>query len=185
MPEGFPPTPSVVGYCEIGSLTGCESMWLFSSIFENDDLCRYGNCLYLSVKNKPVAAILFLGSDDNFHAPKLVTNPPLKNEEDFSSILTKMFDDDTIERWRLKNPENADDYSEKKINHLRSQAKLEYSKFLKTPLIEFLQSQFKNSFLGLMLDCAFHAGYNKNAEIPEQINPTLLPFAACVKLAFD
>ena len=184
-PDGFSPKPNFAGCCEIGRLTGCEIMWLFSRIFKNDDLCNYGNCLYLSVNNRSIAAILFLGSDHYFYFPKLVPKRPFEENKDFRHMFTKLFDDDTVKQRSLKeNPAITVYYSEEKINDLRCQAKSEYSKFLKTPLQEFSQVQFRNVFLGLMMECAFK-GCPRNIVKTEHINPTLLPFAACVKLAFD
>ena len=184
-PDGFSSKPNFAGCCEIGRLTGCEIMWLFSRIFKNDDLCKYGNCLYLFANKLPIAAILFLGSDHYFYFPKLVPKLPLEEKKDFRHMFIKLFDDDTVKQRRLKEiSANAVYYSEEKINGLRCQAKSEYSKFLKTPLAEFSQIQFRNAFLGLMMECAF-GGCPRNRVKTEHINPTLLPFAACLKLAFD
>ena len=184
-PDDLPSKPFAVGYCEIGRFTGCEFMWFCSHILKNDDLCKYGNCLYLSVKNLAIAAILFLGANQyHLYFPKLVTKSQHGEESmDFSDMFARLFDDDTLKDRRVKNPESAI-YSQEKINHLRSQAKSEYSKFLKTPLAEFLQIPFLNVFLGVVLDCAFR-GCPKNPVKTGQVKHTLIPFAACVKLAFD
>ena len=183
-PNEFSPRPIVVGCCEIGKLSGCEVMWLFSRIFKNDDLCKYGTCLCLSINKLPIAAILFFGSDHYPLFPHFVTPKTSQREED-RSMYSKLFNDDEVEKRRLgKNQASASYYTLEKINHLRSKANSEYFKILKTQLAEFPQIPFRDAFMGLMFECVFK-GSAKNPVKTKEIDPTLLPFAACVKFAFD
>ena len=160
-------------------------MWLFSRIFKNDDLCKFGNCLYLSVNNLSIAAILFLRSDNYSLFPNLVTYTPQNQKTELRFIFSKLFDNDEVEKRCLeKNKEIADNYSSDKINQIRFRAKPEYFKFLKTPRAEFPQTPFKSAFTGVVFDCAFK-GSTKSPMTTKKINTNLLPFAACVKFAFD
>ena len=170
-----------VGCSEIGHLTGSETFRFFSQIFSRDDICRSGNCLYLSINESPCAVVLF--QTENPFFPNLITLSPPRHLEKFRFMFSKLFDDDEVKK-RSHQQTYAADYKPEKINSLRSEAIQEFSKFLKTPLGEFPLHPYGNAFMGLMFDCAFKE-CRRNQIRTEDCDTTMLPFAACVKFAFD
>jgi len=179
------PNLSVIGCCEIGHLTGNQLFRLFAQIFERDDIYEFGNCLYFSINGQHRAAVLFLGSDRYPLFPNLITTPPPTDSKEFRFIFSKLFDDDEVEmRRKHENKEITDRYTEEKIQSLRLKAKQKYFEFLKTRLTDFPLMPFAYSFMGLVFNCAFKES-SKNPFTTDAVSTSSLPFAACVKFAFD
>ena len=163
-----------VGNCEIGNLTGFEIIRMFYHIFVQNQF-KTGNYIYFTRKNEVFGAMLFIR-----YNTRICTLPsPSGSEEEhpYNNLFNGL--------QRKKNRKmGMKCKSEDQIEQHQSRAKKELPKFWITKFAEFDLQLFGKHFFGLSLDIAFYS--NTKCFLLDS-NPDLgkIPFAACVKLAFD
>ena len=165
-----------LGSCEIGNLTGNEIIRMFFDIFENKQLQR-GNYICFSTNSKQCAVVWF-----EKYIPVVITLTPPKDSV-WKYSYTKIFDDEKVEKNRKEGTKR--NFSEEDVNSFRQQAKIEYYKFWKTKFADFDLHPFGAVFFGLAADIAKHSGRSKYSLQRYHADVGKVPFAACVKLAFD
>lgn len=160
-----------IGSYEIGNFTGSEILQIFYDIFVKKDGFQVGNYLCFSSKESDCFAVML--NDIN---PQVVSLPP-PDDDGLKYVYTKLFDDDSLAKSKstskYRSPEN--------IKGLRQNAKVHFKAFMTTKFSEFALHPFGVTFLGLLAETAIHSTlkYGHTKHIVE------VPFAACVKLAFD
>ena len=164
-----------VGCCEIGNLTGSELMKMFFDIFETKQF-ETGNYVCFLKNSEQCAALLF-----EPYRPVIITLSPPKNSG-CNSAYSKLFDDDKVDKDRKKGVKN--NVSEEEVAKVRQQAKVEYPTFWQTKFSVFDLYPFGVAFFGLAADIARHS-CTKYSFQRFSADVGKVPFAACVKLAFD
>ena len=163
-----------VGCCEIGNLTGSELMKMFFDIFETKQF-ETGNYVCFLKNSEQCAALLF-----KKNTAAIIAVPPPKNSG-WNHTYSKLFDDETTDKYRKKGRKNI---SQEYIAKVRQQAKVEYPTFWQTKFSEFDLHPFGVVFFGLAADIAKYSGTKYSFQSSSN-NVGKVPFAACVKLAFD
>ena len=171
-----------VGVCEIGQFTGNELLRIFLDICNNNNNKDYnqpGNCIYLNSNDESIAALIFL------YSSVLTVEVTATSNDEHQKMFIKLFNDRRVEEYR-------------KGKFLRDKAKSLYQKFLNTKFLEFskiLDGDYilpiRKAFLRLLAQCAYRMNnldplrqvQSTSSQLSEEF--TQIPFAACIKFAFD
>ena len=144
-----------------------------------------GNVLYFSMNRNACTAIMFTNS-----TPVVKTSPIIlfENDEDikYKHLYTKLFDDRLVQRFRRTPNKYQDFYMKEYVEELRKEAKGRYSHFLKTKMKDYDDFfPFGDQFFAMLVPIACRMGSRGSPQnLPVRSNLDI-PFAACIKFAFD
>ena len=178
------------GYCEIDNFTGNELLRILCIIISKKiDNGSYaykpGNVLYFSKNRNAYAAIMFTNTK-----PVIKTSPLIlfENDDDvkYKRLYTKLFDDGTVDYYRRMPNPYQHCYIDEDVKELRREAEDRYSHFLKTKMKDSSDLlPFGDKFFTMLVPIAYRIGSRGNPRtMPVPLNLDI-PFAACIKFAFD
>ena len=178
------------GYCEIDNFTGNELLRILCNIISkktDNDSYAYepGNVLYFSKNGNTCAAIMFTKSTP---VSKTLPRTPFENDEDikYKHLYTKLFNDGLVQNFRRMPNKYQDYYMKEYVEEFRREAEGRYSHFLKTKIKDYgdffpLGSQF----FAMLVTIAYRIGSRGNPRNKSALLNLDIPFAACIKFAFD
>ena len=189
--QGQHKSPNLVyrGYCKIDNFTGNEVLRMLCHIInkKNDDRYDFkpGNVIYFLKSGSACAAVMFTKTK------LLVTTPPPDLSESdadikFKHLYTKLFNDHFVERYRMKPNKYQEYYSKQYVEEFRTEAEGKFPHFLTTKIKEGSDLfPFGYKFIAMLVSIAYRIVSRGNPRtMPAPFNFDI-PFAACIKFAFD
>ena len=185
-----------IGVCEIGHCTGNKFLWELVNICNNRNCNQRGNTIVLNLNKASKWFLIFLKCSVLIY--DLSSEEDLQNDYTHKHMFVKLFNNQSVEKHRQE-PDLQNFFEESLIKKFRSEARSWYPKFLSSKLSDFPPHPYQNAFIGLLAKCAYRMS---DLDPLRHSNPTtssnwstsdeesfenfkLLPFAACIKLAFD
>ena len=179
------------GYCKIDNFSGNELLRILCHIINKTNadsayVFKPGNVIYFLKSESACAAIMFTKTKP------IVTTPPADGSESnenikFKHLHTKLFNDRLVEDYRKKLHKYQEYYSKEYVEELRREAKDRYPDFLKTKIKDSSDLfPFGDEFFAMLVAIAYRIG-SRGSPRTMPIAPLKLdiPFAACIKFAFD
>ena len=175
------------GCCEIDNFTGNELLRVYHDIIgkkqaENSQkhLYKPGDFFYLSKNKKLCAGIMFTKT-------KLVVSTPESSgketeERSYKFLYTKLYTVDPAKKY-------GDDvlYDPTVVEELRKSAQEQFPDFLNKKIKDFELCPYGYSFLSVLVPVAYRISWRGNPQnFPKEHSLDYdIPFAACLKFAFD
>ena len=178
------------GYCEIDNFTGNELLRILCNIISekiDDGSYAYkpGNVLYFSKNGNAYAAIMFTKTTPVSRASSRNLS---ENDEHvkYKFLYTKLFDDGSVDYYQKKQHQYQKCYNNKDVEKVRREAEGKFSHFLKTKIKDNRDLfPFGDKFLTLLVSIAYRIAGSRSNPQNRPASLKLMPFAACVKFAFD
>ena len=180
------------GYCEIDNFTGNDLLRILCNIISkkiDDGSYAYkpGDVLYFSKNRNAYAGIMFTKSKP---VTKTSARSLFKNEEyiKYKYLYNKLFDDRLVKYYRKKPHKYQEYYSQKYVEEFRRVAEDWFSHFLNTKMKDYGDLPvflFGDQFFGMLVTIAYRIGSRGNPRYMREPLNIDIPFAACIKFAFD
>jgi len=177
------------GCCEIDNFTGNALFAVFYDIINMNIYGKFlfkpGDVIYFSNNCVYCAAIMFTKSKPVVSTPSPSACQNEENEK-YTHLYSILFDDGKVQKYRSKPNKYQEYYSDNNVGDFRKEAKKKFPIFLSTKISDFDLFPFGYKFLLVLVPIAYGIGPRGNPRnLPVEHFNLDVPFAACLKFAFD